>query len=72
MQEDQRRPGTYAWWFKTMTDSQKIELKLEIIKKFEGLHFSLVEMYSIFDELKSDLSKIAVEQELKKLKFRKE
>lgn len=55
-----------------MTDSQKIELKLEIIKKFEGLHFTLVEMYNIFDELKSDLSKIAVERELKRLKFRKE
>ncbi len=55
-----------------MTDSQKIELKLEIIKKFEGLHFTLVEMYNIFDELKSDLSKIAVERELKKLKIRGE
>lgn len=53
-----------------MTDPEKIELKLAIIKKFEGLHFTLVEMYSIFDELKSDLSKIAVERELKRLKIK--
>ena len=54
-----------------MKESQKIQLKLKIIQHFKGLHFTLVEMYEIFDELKSDLSKIAVEQELERLKIRR-
>lgn len=54
-----------------MKSEQKFKLKLKIIQEFKGIHFTLVEMYDIFDELKSELSKIAIEQELKKLKFRR-
>ena len=54
-----------------MTSHQKLKLKLNIIQEFKGLHFTLVEMFQIFDELKNDLSNIAIEQELKKLKFRR-
>jgi len=53
-----------------MTYSQKISLKLKIIKEFKSLRFTLVEMYSIFDELKNEISNIAVEQELRKLKIK--
>ena len=55
-----------------MRSDQKIKLKLKIVQEFKGLRFTLVEMYDIFDELKSEIIKIAIEQELKKLKFRKE
>lgn len=54
-----------------MTSQQKLDIKFKIIQEFKGLHFTLIEMYSIFDELKSDLSRIAIEQELKKLKIRR-
>lgn len=54
-----------------MTSEQKLKLKLNIIQEFKGLHFTLVEMFQIFDELKNDLSNIAIEEELKKLKFRR-
>lgn len=54
-----------------MTDAQKVALKLKVIKEFKGLHFTLVEMYSIFDELKNDICNLAIEQELKKLKIRR-
>lgn len=53
-----------------MTNQQKINLKLKIINEFKGLHFTLVEMFNIFDELKNDLSNLVVEKELKKLKFK--
>ena len=54
-----------------MTSQQKLSLKLKIIQEFKGLHFTLVEVFKIFDELKDDLSNIAIEEELKKMKFRR-
>jgi len=54
-----------------MTDQQKLKLKLNIIQSFKGLHYTLVEAFQILDDLKSDISSIAVEQELKRLKFRR-
>ncbi len=54
-----------------MRSDQKLKIKLKIIQEFKGLHFTLSEMYEIFDELKSELSNIAIEQELKKLKIRR-
>ena len=54
-----------------MRSDQKLKLKLRIIQEFKGLHFTLVEMYQIFDELKDDLSNLAVEEELKRLKIRR-
>ena len=53
-----------------MTSQQKLDFKLKIIKEFKGLSFTLVEAYEILDELKSEFSKIAIENELKKLKFK--
>lgn len=53
-----------------MTIEQKITLKLKIIKEFNGLHFTVVEVLNIFDELKGEISNLVVEQELKKLKFK--
>lgn len=54
-----------------MTYDQKTALKLKIIKEFKGLHFTLAEMFNIFDELKGEISNLAIEQELKKLKIRR-
>lgn len=54
-----------------MTDSQKHNLKLKIIQEFQGLHFTLVEAFSILDDLKNQLSNLAIEQELKRLKIRR-
>ena len=54
-----------------MTDQQKLELKLKVIKLFKGYHYTLVEMFKFLDDLKSDFSNLAVEQELKRLKFRR-
>ncbi len=53
-----------------MTSSQKINIKLKILKEFKGLQFTLVEMYDIFDELKREISNSVVENELKKLKIK--
>lgn len=53
-----------------MTDSQKHNLKLRIIQEFRGLHFTVVEVFSILDDLKNEFSNIAIEQELKRLKIR--
>ncbi len=53
-----------------MTGPQKISLKLKILKEFEGLRFTLVEMYEIIDELKSEISRIAIDKELQRLKFK--
>ena len=55
-----------------MTDQQKLKLKLNIIQEFKGLHYTLVEVFQILDDLKRDLSGLAVEQELKKMKFKLE
>lgn len=54
-----------------MTEKQKIDLKLKIISEFKGLKYTLVEMYSIFDDLKTQISNLVIEQELKKMKFRR-
>lgn len=54
-----------------MTSAQKISLKLKIIKELKGLHFTLVEVFEILDDLKSEISSLAVEQELHRLKFKK-
>ena len=54
-----------------MTDQQKLNVKLNIIQQFKGLHYTLVEVFQILDDLKSEMSKIAIEQELKRLKFRR-
>lgn len=54
-----------------MTTQQKLKLKLNIIQEFKGLHYTLVEVFQIFDDLKNDLSNLAIEQELKKMKFRR-
>lgn len=53
-----------------MTFEQKLEIKLKILKHFEGFHFSLVEAFEIFDELKGEISNKIIEKELKKLKFK--
>ena len=45
--------------------------KIKIIKEFKGYHYTLVEVFQILDDLKRDLSGLAVEQELKKMKFRR-
>ena len=55
-----------------MTDQQKLDIKLKIIKEFKGYHYTLVEVFQILDDLKRDLSGLAVEQELKKMKFKLE
>ena len=55
-----------------MTDQQKLDLKLKIIQSFKGLHYTLVEVYQIFDDLKSQMSDLAIKQELEKMKFKKE
>lgn len=54
-----------------MTDQQKFKLKLNIIQQFKGLHYTLVEVYSIFDDLKAQMSELAIKQELEKMKFRR-
>lgn len=53
-----------------MTSDEKLNLKLKIIQEFKGLHFTLVESFQIFDELKNELSNIVIDRELKKLKVR--
>jgi len=53
-----------------MTTQQKLELKLKIIKEFRHLHYTLIEVYEIFDDLKRDISNLAIEKELKKMKFK--
>ena len=53
-----------------MTSQQKLNFKLKIIKEFKGYHFTLVEMFELLDELKVEFSNIAIEKELKKLKFK--
>ena len=53
-----------------MTSEQKLTIKLKIIQEFKGYHFTLVEAFNILDDLKSDLSRIAIEKELKHLKFK--
>lgn len=55
-----------------MTDQQKLNIKLKIIQEFKKLHFTCIEVYDIFDDLKREISNLAIEQELKKLKFKKE
>ena len=55
-----------------MKSWERTQLKLKIIKEFKGKQITLVEAFQIFDELKSAISEIAVEQELQKLKFKKE
>lgn len=54
-----------------MTDQQKLNIKLNIIKEFKKLHYTLIEVYEIFDDLKREISNLAIEQELKKMKFRR-
>ena len=54
-----------------MTDQQKLKLKLNIIKEFKGLHYTLVEALDILKDLERDICNLAVEQELKKMKFRR-
>lgn len=54
-----------------MTDQQKLNIKLKIIQEFKGLHYTLVEVFQILEDLKRDLSGLAVEQELKKMKFKR-
>ena len=54
-----------------MTDQEKLKLKLNIIQEFKKLHFTCIEVYEIFDDLKREVSNLAIEQELKKLKFRR-
>lgn len=54
-----------------MTDQQKLKLKLNIIQEFKKLKYSVIEVYEIFDDLKRDISNLAIEQELKKIKFRR-
>lgn len=53
-----------------MTSDEKISLKLKVIQEFKGKSLTLVEVFKIFDELKDSISQIAVEQELRKLKFK--
>lgn len=53
-----------------MTSQQKLDFKLRIIKELKGLSFTVVEVFEILDELKAEFSNIAVEKELKKLKFK--
>lgn len=55
-----------------MKSWERTQLKLKVIKEFKGKQFSLVEALQIFDELKSAVSELAVQQELEKLKFKKE
>jgi len=54
-----------------MTDSQRHNLKLKIIQEFKGLHYTLVEMFEILDDLKNEFSHLAIEQELRRLKIRR-
>ncbi len=53
-----------------MTSQQKLNFKLKIIQEFKGVSFTLVEVFEILDDLKNEFSRIAVENELKKLKFK--
>ncbi len=53
-----------------MTSQQKLNFKLRIIQEFKGVSFTLVEVFEILDDLKNEFSRIAVENELKKLKFK--
>lgn len=53
-----------------MRSSEKIALKLKIVNEFKGKQITLVEAFQIFDELKSAISELAVQQELQKLKFK--
>lgn len=53
-----------------MTSKQKFDLKLKIVQAFKGLHFTLVEMFEILDELKNEASEIVIKRELEKLKFK--
>ena len=55
-----------------MTCKEKVKLKLNILKEFKHLHYSLVEVLDIFKELERDVSNLAVEQELKRMKFKRE
>ena len=53
-----------------MTEKEKLDIKLKIIKEFKKLHYSVIEVYEIFDDLKRSISNLAIEQELKKMKFK--
>lgn len=53
-----------------MKSHERTLLKLKILKEFKGKHFTLVEAFQIFDELKDAVSELAVQQELQKLKFK--
>lgn len=55
-----------------MTSKQKLDFKLKIIQSFKGLSFTLVEVFEILDSLKDEFSKIAIENELKKLKIKEQ
>lgn len=55
-----------------MTKQQAVKLKLNIIKEFKGLDYTLVEALDILRDLERDICNLAVEQELKKMKFKLE
>ena len=55
-----------------MKTQERTLLKLKIINEFKGKHFTLVEVFEIFDDLKNAVSELAVQQELQRLKFKKE
>lgn len=55
-----------------MKSQERTLLKLKIINEFKGKHFTLVEVFEIFDDLKNAISELAVQQELQRLKFKKE
>ena len=53
-----------------MTSQQKLNLKLKILHELKGLNLTLVDVFDLFDDLKSEFSNIVIEKELKKLKFK--
>lgn len=55
-----------------MKSWERTQLKLKIIKELKGKHFTLIEVFEIFDDLKNAVSELAVQQELQRLKFKKE
>lgn len=55
-----------------MKSQERTLLKLKIINEFKGKHFTLIEVFEIFDDLKNAISELAVQQELQRLKFKKE
>ena len=55
-----------------MTELEKSKIKLNILKEFKHVNYTLVEVIDLFKDLERDICNIAVDRELKRMKFKKE